>query len=60
MFQVLALRQSEWNIQNSVDNTKLPSYTLPLTQHHSFFRNSFPLFLATTQTKTKTLTHAYS
>ena len=57
MFQVLALRQSEWNIQNSVDNTKLPSYTLPLTQHYSFFRNSIPLVLVTTQTKT--LTHAY-
>ena len=24
---------------NSVDNTKLPCYTLPWTQHHSFFRN---------------------
>ena len=27
-----------------VDNTKLPCYTLPLTQHHSFFRNLPPLF----------------
>ena len=26
-------------IFNSVDNTKLPCYTLPPTQHHSFFRN---------------------
>ena len=28
---------------NSVDNTKLPCYTPPLTQHHSFFRNLPPL-----------------
>ena len=29
-----------WQISviNSVDNTKLPWYTLPRTQHHSFFR----------------------
>ena len=27
---------------NSVDNTELPCYTLPPTQHHSFFRNQPP------------------
>ena len=27
----------------TVDNTKLPCYTLPMTQHHSFFRNLPPL-----------------
>ena len=27
---------------NSVDSTKLPCYTLPPTQHHSFFRNLPP------------------
>ena len=30
---------------NSVVNTKLPCYTLPPTQHHSFFRNLPPLFI---------------
>ena len=30
---------------NSVDNDKLPCYTLPPTQHHSFLRNFLPLFL---------------
>ena len=30
-------------IINSNDNSKLPCYTLPPTQHHSFFRNSHPL-----------------
>ena len=29
----------------SVNNTKLPCYTLPLTQHHSFFKNLPPLFI---------------
>ena len=28
---------------NSVDNTKLPWYTLPPTQHHSFFKNLIPI-----------------
>ena len=47
-FRALALRQSydegltlqRWQISviNSVDNTKLSWYTLPRTQHHSFFR----------------------
>ena len=32
-------------IINSVDNTKLSCYTLPPTQHHSFFRNLPPLLL---------------
>ena len=30
---------------NSVDNNKLPCYTLPPTQHHCFFRNLPPLCL---------------
>ena len=30
---------------NSVDNTKLPCYTLTPTQHHSFFRNLPLLFI---------------
>ena len=56
-FQALAIRQSsdEWltlktsalqrpiYVFNSVDNTKLPYYTLPPAQHHSFFRNLLPL-----------------
>ena len=35
------LNSLQWPIYfiNSNDNTKLPSYTLPPTQHHSFFRN---------------------
>ena len=43
MLKTSALR---WQIYviNSVDNTKLPCYTLPSTQHHSFFRN-LPLLL---------------
>ena len=28
-----------------VDNTKLPCHTLPLTQHHSYFRNFPPLLI---------------
>ena len=34
----------QWPIYviNSVDKTKLPCCTLPLTQHHSFFRNLPP------------------
>ena len=31
---------------NSVDNTKLPCYTLPPTQHNSFSRNLPPLFVS--------------
>ena len=30
---------------HSFDNTKAPCYTLPPTQHHSFFRNLHPLFM---------------
>ena len=30
------------HIISSVDNTKLPRYTLPPTQHHGFFRNLLP------------------
>ena len=32
-------------VVNSVDDTKLPCYTLLLMQHHSFFRNLPPLFI---------------
>ena len=32
-------------INNSFDNPKLPRYTLPPTQHHSFLR--LPLFVET-------------
>ena len=42
----LHLRNSlRWSIYviGSVDNTKLPCYTLPPTQHHSFLRN-LPLY----------------
>ena len=37
----------QWSIYvfNSVDDTKLPCYTLPPTEHHSFFRNLYPLFI---------------
>ena len=40
-----ALKLFTWPIYviNSVDDPKLPYYTLPLTQHHSFFRNVPPL-----------------
>ena len=40
------LNSLRWPIYviNSVDNTKLPCYTLPPTQHHSFFRNLPPEF----------------
>ena len=42
-----ALKLFTWPIYviNSVDDPKLPYYTLPLTQHHSFFRNVPPLLL---------------
>ena len=43
MFQKIQklLNSLQWPIYfiNSNDNTKLPCYTLPPTQHHSFFRN---------------------
>ena len=46
MIEGLKLEMSVWNsfgwliyAINSVDNTKLPCYTLSPTQHHSFFRN---------------------
>ena len=40
-----ALNSLQWPIYiiNSVNNTKLHCYTLPLMQHHSFFRN-LPLY----------------
>ena len=39
------LNSTQWPIYiiNSVNNTKLPCYTLTLMQHHSFFRNLPPL-----------------
>ena len=45
--QMSALKLFTWPIYviNSVDDPKLPYYTLPLTQHHSFFRNVPPLLL---------------
>ena len=53
MFHTLALHQSirvkvhqNVNIFNSVDNTELPFYMLPLTQNHSFFRNLPPVFMS--------------
>ena len=43
----LLLNSLRWSIcsMNSVDNTKLPCYSLPPTQHHSLFRNLPPLFM---------------
>ena len=48
----LTLKWQLWNslqwpiyVINSVDNSKLPCYTLPPTQHHSFFRNLPPLII---------------
>ena len=38
--------------KNSFDKTKLPCYTLPPTQHYSFFRNSLPLFIWLTDWET--------
>ena len=39
------LNSTQWPIYiiNSVNNTKLPCYTLPLMQHQNFFRNLPPL-----------------
>ena len=39
------LNSLRWTIYviNLVENTKLPCYTLPPTQHHCFFRNVPPL-----------------
>ena len=34
------------DVINSVDNTKLPCYTLPPTQYHSLSRNLPPLWLS--------------
>ena len=34
------------HVINTDDNTKLPCYTLPPTQHHNFFRNLPPLFIS--------------
>ena len=33
------LKSGQFTVINSVDKTKLSCYTLPLTQHYSFFRN---------------------
>ena len=48
-----ALKLFTWPIYviNSVDDPKLPYYTLSLTQHHSFFRN-VPLLLLNSCTAT--------
>ena len=44
MIKTSAFKLLRWLVYiiNSVDNTKLPCYTLPLTQHHSFLRNLPP------------------
>ena len=49
----LTLEMSAWNslrwpiyVINSVDGILLPCYTLPPTQHHSFFRNLSPFFIS--------------
>ena len=43
--QLLIMNSLWWSFYfiNTVDNTKLPFYTLSPTQHHSFFRNVTPL-----------------
>ena len=48
------LNSSRWPIYviNSVGNTKLPCYTLPPKQHHSFFRNLPPFFMFIVQSPT--------
>ena len=38
-FQLCTVANLHLFFINSVNNTKLPCYTLPLMQHHSFFRN---------------------
>ena len=43
--------QSPFYVINSVDNTKLPFYTLPPMQHHGFFRNYDLLWFADRQHK---------
>ena len=44
MIKTSAFKLLRWPVYiiNSVDNTKLPCYTLSLTQHHSFLRNLPP------------------
>ena len=44
MIKTSAFKLLRWPVYiiNSVDNTKLPCYTLPLMQHHSFLRNLPP------------------
>ena len=42
-FQLCTVANLHLFFINSVNNTKLPCYTLPLMQHHSFFRNLPPL-----------------
>ena len=44
---------TQWPIYiiNSVNNTKLPCYTLPLMQHHSFFRNLLRLLAQQSSTQ---------
>ena len=47
--QLLIMNSLWWPFYfiDSVDNTKLPFYTLSPTQHHSFFRNVTPLSVET-------------
>ena len=42
LFEMASLASSKRQL---VDNTKLPGHTLPLTQHHSYFRNLPPLLI---------------
>ena len=37
--KLLKVANSRYQPLSTVDNTELPCYTLPPTQHHSFFRN---------------------
>ena len=46
--KLLMVTDVQMYITNSVDNTKLPCCTLPLTQHHNFFRN-LPLLFSNVQ-----------
>ena len=46
----LILIHQTTSIINSVENTLLSCYTLPPTQHHSFFRNLPSLFIFSKET----------
>ena len=47
---------SKFFIINSVDNTKLPCYTVPPMQPHSFFKNFPALFILLSPTTTLVMT----